>query len=63
MKRKYRIYPLDRPLTIGETMATSAAEAVRNYWWTNCKKGDPFAYTEYKPTDFEAVAVRRGAIW
>lgn len=58
MKRKYRIYPSDRPITIGETMAVSADEAVRNYWWTACKKGDPFTYTEKKPSDFEAVEVR-----
>ena len=39
---------------VGETTAVSASKAVTNYWWKNCKGGDKFAYTEYKPSDFTA---------
>lgn len=56
--KKYRIYPADRPITVGETMAVSEDEAVRNHWWIHCKGGDRFAYTDYKPTDFVAVRIQ-----
>lgn len=39
---------------VGETTAVSADKARSNYWWKNCKHGDKFAYTEYKPSDFTA---------
>lgn len=39
---------------VGETTAVSADKAKTNYWWNNCKHGDKFAYTEYKPSDFVA---------
>lgn len=39
---------------VGETTAVSACKATTNYWWKNCKRGDKFAYTEYKPSDFVA---------
>lgn len=39
---------------VGETTAVSANKAATNYWWKNCKGGDRFAYTEYKPSDFTA---------
>lgn len=39
---------------VGETTAVSASKAATNYWWKNCKHGDKFAYTEYKPSDFTA---------
>ena len=39
---------------VGETTAVSASKATTNYWWKNCKGGDRYAYTEYKPSDFTA---------
>lgn len=39
---------------VGETTAVSADKAKTNYWWKNCKNGDRFTYTEYKPSDFVA---------
>lgn len=39
---------------VGETTAVSASKAATNYWWKNCKGGDRYAYTEYKPSDFTA---------
>ena len=39
---------------VGETTAVSASKAATNYWWKNCKHGDRFAYTDYKPSDFTA---------
>ena len=39
---------------VGETTAVSASKATTNYWWKNCKGGDKYAYTEYKPSDFTA---------
>ena len=39
---------------VGQTRAVSADKAKTNYWWRECKGGDRFAYTEYKPSDFEA---------
>lgn len=44
---------------VGQTWAPSGDKAVTNYWWKTCKGGDPFAYTDYKPTDFDAVCVGR----
>lgn len=39
---------------VGETTAVSASKAATNYWWKNCKRGDKYAYTDYKPSDFTA---------
>ena len=39
---------------VGETTAVSASKAASNYWWKNCKHGDRFTYTEFKPSDFTA---------
>ena len=49
---------LYRGRRVGQTRATSPKKAKTNYWWKACKNGDKFAYTEYKPSDFEAVLAR-----
>ena len=41
----------------GQTWAVSEEKATNNYWWNNCKCGDPFTITDYKPSDFEAVCM------
>lgn len=51
-KLAFEIYHNGRK--VGETAAVSASKAATNYWWNNCKGGDKFAYTEYKPSDFTA---------
>ena len=42
---------------VGQTWAVSEEKATNNFWWNNCKGGDPFAYTDYKPSDFEAICI------
>lgn len=51
-KIKFDIYY--GPKKVGESWAVSADKATTNYWWRNCKGGDKFAYTDYKPSDFTA---------
>lgn len=40
---------------VGKTYAVSPEKACNNYWWVNCKNRNPYAYTEKKPSDFDAV--------
>ena len=53
-KSKRHFYIIKGGRQVGETWAVSAEKALANYWWKNCKHGDRFAYTEYKPSDFTA---------
>lgn len=52
MKMAFDIY--HNGVKVGETTAVSASKAATNYWWKNCKGGDKFAYTPFKPSDFTA---------
>ena len=52
-KRKFNI--IHRGRIVGTSWAVSAAKAINNYWWNNCKGRDQYAYTDYRPSDFSAV--------
>lgn len=43
-------------LYVGQTWATSEAEAVKNYWWRVVKKNNPFQDRYLNPSDFEAIS-------
>lgn len=53
VKRRFLILYEGR--TVGESWAVSADKAINNYWWRECKKYDQYAYTNYRPSDFDAI--------
>ena len=52
---KKRFYIIRNGRKVGETWAVSVEKAVNNYWWKNCKECSPYTYTDFKPSDFDAV--------
>ena len=52
-KRKY--YILLDGIKVGESWAVSAAKAITNFWWRECKRGDKFYSTTYDTSDFDAI--------
>ena len=52
-KRKY--YIIKNGCRVGESWAVSAAKAIANFWWRECKRGDQYRSTSYGPEDFDAV--------
>lgn len=40
---------------VGESWAVSAAKAINNFWWRECKRGDRFRSVNAHPEDFDAV--------
>ena len=52
-KRKY--YIMSGGVCVGESWAVSAAKAITNFWWRECKRGDRFRSTSYDPEDFDAI--------
>lgn len=54
---KFKFEIFHRGRKVGETYAVSVSKAVNNYWWNYCKQRNPYAHTEYKPSDFVAKVV------
>ena len=52
---KRRFYIIHNGHKVGETWAVSAEKATTNYWWKNHKECNPYTYTDFKPSDFDAV--------
>lgn len=55
IRPKLHFHIINNGRKVGETWAVSADKAITNYWWKNYKLGNPYTYTEYKPSDFRAV--------
>lgn len=58
-KPKVHYYILYRGRMVGETWAVSPEKARTNYWWKNVKGGDPFAYRDRNPQDYDVVEANK----